>query len=126
MKFTKQEIRNLKRLCDAVSKVKDKVNLRPGDWFYYHTINSNLFKVIAIDRLLEGDSNDHYDIIVQQYDVVFVFDRKGFEIRAIGHAERKKIYKNDLRKIVVFGSAQEALKYLNHYKNVISTKRKIK
>ena len=24
MKFTKQEIRNLKRLCDAVSKVKDK------------------------------------------------------------------------------------------------------
>ena len=31
MKFTKQEIRNLKRLCDAVSKVKDKVSLRPGE-----------------------------------------------------------------------------------------------
>lgn len=109
MKFTKQEIRNLKRLCDAVSKVKDKVSLRPGEWFYIYADSydtkgygyEKVFKFINYD--------DRGSIIAEGYGVNFDRSNKTYSMKKEG----KFIYGSGASKnIITFGSGKEAIDWI--------------
>ena len=53
MKFTKQEIRNLKRLCDAVSKVKDS-KLKDGGWYSTEYIKIKSVNDITLSNIVKA------------------------------------------------------------------------
>ena len=120
MKFTKQEIRNLKRLCDAV-KARDKVNLRPGDWFC-DTSNDNLYytkiyKVIKAQKESFNGFTKGLPVEVYQLEYQYNSDKPMKIIKK----EITTLSDRDLgwMKITVFGSAQEAMKWMRHQIEVV-------
>lgn len=106
MIFTKQELNNVKKLCDAV-KTKDAVSLKHGDWFYIPTYDEkDLFKFID----LKSDNNSAFVeryVCVARYD----YDNDDYKYKIVG-PQSTTIDKRLLKHAIVFGSGKEAIQYL--------------
>lgn len=106
MKFTKQEIRNLKRLCDAI-RVKDKVDLRPGDWFTAAESVPKIYKVISIKTI-----NNYRSTKSDKYLKVDIYvGRKGI-ISKYETNTGLTVYPDDLDHMTIFSSGKEAFDWL--------------
>lgn len=112
MKFTKQEIKNLKRLCDAVSKVNDKVNLRPGDWFAFSNANK-LYKVVEIKKNSSYPSYSKTQEYISVPEVVVETFELGNDMKSVkSRGKEQLVLRPKLTAgMTVFNSSKEAISW---------------
>lgn len=112
----KEDIRAKRLIKDSI---KDAVSLRKGDWFTtsYDAYNNKLFKVI--DDKLQERNGFTKSLLAEVYQV----DRWTLTIKKYG---TQTITPTSLKQAIVFGSVEEALKWLRHRLNIAKNNDAIK